>query len=71
LKNGKKIQPPDPVDVDTYKLSEKEKRKYDIKSLPTSLKGALNAFKSDNEFLKPVFDNDFLDMYFDTLKKQL
>jgi len=65
------IQPLDPVDVDTYKLSEQEKRKFGIESLPTSLKGALNAFKSDNEFLKPVFDNDFLDMYYETLKKQL
>jgi len=67
----KKIQPPDPVDVDTYKLSESEKRKYEIKSLPTSLRAALNAFKSDNEFLRPVFDNDFLEMYYETLKKQL
>lgn len=67
----KKIQPPDPVDVDTYKLSEKEKRKYGIKSLPTSLKEALDAFKSDDEFLKLVFDNDFLEMYSETIEKQL
>ena len=67
----KKIQPPDPVDVDTYNLSEREKRKYGIKSLPTSLRETLNAFKSDNEFLRPVFDSDFLDMYNETLKKQL
>jgi len=57
--------------VDTYKLSEKEKRKYGIKSLPTSLNEALDAFKSDNEFLKPVFDKDFLEMYSETIKKQL
>jgi len=67
----KKIQPPDPVDVDTYNLSEREKRKYGIKSLPTSLRETLSAFKSDNEFLRPVFDNDFLEMYYETLKKQL
>jgi glutamine synthetase len=67
----KKIQPPDPVDIDTYKLSENEKRKYGITSLPTSLKMALNEFKLDNEFLKPVFDNDFLDMYYETLQKQI
>jgi len=66
----KKIQPPDPVDINTYNLSEREKRKYEIKSLPTSLRETLNAFKSDNEFLRPVFDNDFLDMYYETLKKQ-
>ena len=57
--------------MDTYKLSEKEKRKYGIKSLPTSLNEALDAFKSDNEFLKPVFDKDFLEMYSETIKKQL
>ncbi len=67
----KKIQPPDPVDVDTYNLSEREKRKYGIKSLPTSLRETLSAFKSDNEFLRPVFGNDFLDMYYETLKRQL
>ena len=59
----KKIQPPDPVDVDTYKLSEREMKKLSIKKLPTSLKDAINAFDSDKEFLKPVIDEDFLEMY--------
>ncbi len=67
----KKMQPPDPVDLNTYKLSEKEKRKYGISSLPTSLAESLNAFKSDNEFLKPVLDSEFLEMYSKTLEKQL
>ncbi|MGI9567059.1 MAG: type I glutamate--ammonia ligase [Nitrosopumilus sp.] len=59
----RKIQPTDPVDVDTYKLSEREMKKLSIKKLPTSLKEAVNAFNSDKEFLKPVIDNDFLEMY--------
>ena len=59
----KKIQPPDPVDVDTYKLSEREMKKLSIKKLPTSLRDAINAFDSDKEFLKPVIDEDFLEMY--------
>ncbi len=63
----KKIQPPDPVDVDTYKLSEREIKKFSIKKLPTSLKEAISAFDSDNEFLKPVFDEEFLEMYRDNL----
>ncbi len=67
----KKMQPPDPVDLNTYKLSEKEKRKYGISSLPTSLAESLNAFNSDNEFLKPVLDSEFLEMYSKTLEKQL
>jgi len=63
----KKIHPPDPVDVDTYKLSEREMRKLSIKKLPTSLKEAISVFNSDNEFLKPVIDEDFLEMYLDNL----
>jgi glutamine synthetase len=45
----KKIQPPDPVDVDTYKLSEREMKKLSIKKLPISLKDAINAFNSDKD----------------------
>ncbi len=63
----KKIHPPDPVDVDTYKLSEREIKKFSIKKLPTSLKEAISAFNSDNEFLKPAIDEDFVEMYLDNL----
>lgn len=59
----RKIQPTDPVDVDTYKLSAREMKKLSIKKLPTSLKEAINAFNSDKGFLKPVIDDDFLEMY--------
>ncbi|MEK0336661.1 MAG: glutamine synthetase, partial [Nitrosopumilus sp.] len=64
-----KIQPPDPVDVNTYKLSDREMNKLSIKKLPTSLKEAISAINSDNEFLKPVIDEDFLEMYLDNLIK--
>jgi len=63
----KKIHPPDPVDVNTYKLSEREIKKLSIKKLPTSLKEAISAFNSDNEFLKPAIDKDFVEMYLDNL----
>lgn len=59
----KKIQPPDPIDVDTYKLSDREMKKLSIQKLPTSLQESVNAIKADNEFLKPVIDKDFLEMY--------
>ncbi len=59
----KKIQPPDPVDVNTYKLSQSEMKKLSVGKLPTSLKESIDAFSSDNDFLKPVFHEDFLDMY--------
>ena len=63
----KKLQPPPPVDVDTYKLSSREMKRLSIKKLPTSLTEAINSIKSDNDFLKPVFDDDFLEMYLDNL----
>lgn len=59
----KKLQPPDHVDRNIYKLSEEEKRKYGIKKLPTSLQDATCSLESDNDFLKPAFTNDFLEMY--------
>ncbi len=64
----KKIQPPDPVDVNTYKLSASKMKSLDIKKLPTSLKEAINAFKLDNDFLKPAIDTDFIKMYLEHLK---
>ena len=52
----KKIQPPDPVDVNTYKLSQSEMKKLSVEKLPTSLKESIDAFSSDNDFLKPEFE---------------
>ncbi len=63
----KKIQPPDPVDVNTYKFSPREMKKFSVEKLPTSLKESSDAFGSDNDFLKPVFEDDFLDMYLKNL----
>jgi glutamine synthetase len=64
----KKIQPPDPVDVNTYKLSQREMKKLSVEKLPTSLKESIDAFGSDDDFLKPVFGGDFLDMYLNNLQ---
>ena len=66
----KKIQPPDPVDLNTYKLSDRQLKKYSIKKLPTSLKESINAFESDNDFLKSVFERDFLEMYVANMKSR-
>jgi glutamine synthetase len=59
----KKIQPPDPVDMDIYKIPENKKHEMGIKSLPFALRGAIEALESDNEYLQPVFANDFLEEY--------
>lgn len=64
----KKIQPPDPVDVNTYKFSVSKMKSLNIKKLPTSLNEAINAFKSDSDFLKPVIGADFMRMYLQYLK---
>ena len=63
----KKLQPPPPVDVDTYKLSNREMKRLSIRKLPTSLVESIDAVKSDSEFLKPVIDTDFMEMYIDNL----
>jgi len=67
---NKKIQPPDPVDVNIYKLSENEKKKRAVGELPTSLKEAISSLKSNNEFLKPAFDKEFIEMYCTALADQ-
>ncbi|MBV9178377.1 MAG: type I glutamate--ammonia ligase [Nitrososphaeraceae archaeon] len=67
---NKKIQAPDPVDKDIYKLSEEQKKVHGIKKLPTSLQDALEELESDKEFLKPAFSNEFLDMYSETKKQE-
>ena len=67
---NKKIQAPDHVDKDIYKLSEQQKKAYGIKKLPTSLQDALEALESDKEFLKPVFSDEFLDMYMEIKKDE-
>jgi len=43
----KKIDPGDPINTNVYHLSESERRKLGIKVLPTSLKEALEEWKSD------------------------
>jgi glutamine synthetase len=43
----KKLDPGDPVDEDVYELSSERKRALGIKELPTTLKEALEAMKSD------------------------
>jgi glutamine synthetase len=67
---NKKIQAPEPVDKDIYKLSEEQKKAYGIKKLPTSLQDALEELESDRGFLRPAFSDEFLDMYLETKKDE-
>ena len=43
-------------------------KKYSVSKLPTSLQEFTNAFESDNDFLKSVFEKRFFEMYFDHIK---
>ncbi len=60
---NKKISPSEHIDKDIYKITEQEKGEVGIKKLPTSLLDAIESLESDNEFLKPVFANDFLEVF--------
>jgi glutamine synthetase len=44
----RKIDPGDPTDLNIYHLSENERKKLGVKTLPTSLKEALEEWSSDN-----------------------
>ena len=66
----RKIDPGSPVEENVYRLSAEKKREYKIGSLPVSLKGALDALKSDMGFLEEVFTKDFLDKYMDIKYKE-
>lgn len=66
----RKLDPGDPIVENVYQLTPEKKREYNIGSLPTSLKGSIEALRSDNEFLVDTFTKDFLDVYADLKSKE-
>ncbi len=67
---NKKIDPGDPVDINVYKLSKSKRRELGIIELPRSLEEALDELESDNEYLKPIFNNDLLESYIEVKRKE-
>lgn len=65
----KKIEAGSPVDSDIYKMSDQDKSTLGIKSLPGSLTEALDALKSDCDYLKLCFYPELLETYM-TLKRE-
>lgn len=61
IKNKK--DPGDPVEENVYRLTSEQKRNYKIRSLPSTLKDALESLQSDQKFLECVVTKDFLDTY--------
>jgi glutamine synthetase len=66
----KKIEIGDPVDENIYKLTPERRRELGIKELPGSLKEAVEALKSDQEFLKPIFPSEAIDLLLDIELKE-
>ncbi len=58
-----KDEPVGPMDEDLFELSLDEIREKGIPQLPHTLRGSLEALIRDNDFLKPVMTQEFIDTY--------
>ncbi len=58
-----KYVPVGPMDEDLFELSLKEIREKGIPQMPHTLREALEALIADNDFLKPVMTDEFIDTY--------
>ena len=58
-----KTVPIGPMDEDLFELSLDEIREKQIPQMPHTLREALEGLITDNDFLKPVFTQDFIDTY--------
>jgi glutamine synthetase len=52
-----------PMDEDLYELSLDEIREKGIPQMPHTLRGSLESLFRDNDYLKPVFTDEFLEAY--------
>ena len=60
---NKKTVPVGPMDEDLFELSLDEIREKNIPQMPHTLREALEGLIADNDFLKPVFTQEFIDAY--------
>ncbi|BBG66602.1 glutamine synthetase type I [Hydrogenimonas sp.] len=58
-----KYEPVGPMDIDLFELSLDEIREKGIQQMPHTLREAVEALIKDNDFLKPVMTDDFIDTY--------
>ncbi len=54
-----------PVNEDLFELTREDLKERKIPELPDTLRDALQALETDNDFLKPVFTDDFIKTYID------
>ncbi|WP_201351830.1 type I glutamate--ammonia ligase [Hydrogenimonas urashimensis] len=56
-------EPVGPMDIDLFELSLDEIREKGIQQMPHTLREAIEALLTDNEFLKPVMTDDFIETF--------
>ncbi|MGC8710591.1 MAG: type I glutamate--ammonia ligase [Candidatus Micrarchaeia archaeon] len=59
----KKIDPGDPVDENIYKLSLERRKELGVEELPRNLFEATESLRSDNEYLKPLFESELIEWF--------
>ncbi len=67
----RKLDPGDPVDENVYHMSPERRRQLGIGSLPGSLRESVEALKSDNEYLKPVFDSSLVEAIISNAEREI
>lgn len=68
---AKKIDPGEPYAGNAYRLSDEERRRLGIGTLPASLKEALEELESDNEYLRPAFGRELLERYMELKRREV
>ncbi|VVB76675.1 Glutamine synthetase [uncultured archaeon] len=68
---SRKIEPPDHVEGNIYHLSKERRAELKIGELPRSLDEALDELESDNNFLRPVFNQSILDTYVELKREEV
>ncbi len=67
----KKKEPPQHLDENIWHLSRERRKELGVEGLPRSLDEALDELESDNEFLRPVFTQQFIDTYLDIKREEI
>ncbi len=66
----RKMDPGDPVDENIYKMTPQRRRALGIKTLPRTLEEALDELETDNEFLKPAFNEETIQAYIELKREE-
>src|ERR671914_1973430 len=60
----------DPVNEDIFRMTSERRRQLGITQLPASLREAYEELRSDNVFLKPIFDSEIIDRIIEHEEKE-